>query len=411
MPMTCHIDMPGGVAGDMLLAALLAAGGDRDRLLADLAGLGLGPVGITVSTVKRRGIACLRAEVEAPQEATWDPSHSHGHHHHGHHHHRPWSVIRDLLARADLPERVRERSQRAFRLLAEAEAAVHGVDPEGVHFHEVGSLDAIVDVVGIALLLEQLGVDRITAEPPLLGNGHVDCAHGRMPVPVPAVVELLARRGAPSRRARGETGEMTTPTGCALLCALVDAWQPPAGRLRSVGYGAGGREVAGLLGAVRVSLVEVEASPSADDRVVELRTVLDDASGEDCGDLLERLLAAGARDAWLAPVTMKKSRPGWELVVLAAPDDGQRLAALVLDHSPALGLRRQELHRTVLPRHEVSVTVDGHAVRLKVATRPDGRETAKPEADDVAAVARATGRGRRAIADEALARWTQARLS
>lgn len=410
---TLLIEMPSGVAGDMLLAALLDLGGDPERLRADLAGLGVDGVALRAEPVAPGGIRATRVHVDAPQEAEWAPvaelgqAHGHGH---GHHAHRPYRAVRALIERAALPERARARALRAFRLLAEAEAAVHGVDPEDVHFHEVGSLDAIVDVVGTCLLCEQLAADRVLAGPFTLGSGTVRCAHGRMPVPVPAVVELLRRAGAPQRRIDRETGELTTPTGAALVCALADAFAPSAaGAVQRVGYGAGHKEIPGLVNLLRASLCDgTDAEPDVEP-IVELRCSLDDATPEHLAWLVEEALHAGARECYCTPVVMKKGRPGHELTVLCAPAERGRLAALLLERSPTIGVRWSELQRRILPRRTETVAVDGHEVRLKVVALPGGAERAKPEADDVAVAARALGLSFDAVARAAEAAWASRR--
>lgn len=410
---TLLIDMPSGVAGDMLLGALLACGGDRERLQRDLLALGCGPIAITATPVMAGPLAAMRVEVDAEQEPRWQQplavdlrsarpatpgpapagqaalaGHAPGHDH------RPYRLIRELIARAALPPRVVERAQRAFRLLAEAEAAVHGVDPETVEFHEVGSLDAIADVVGCCLLLEQLAIDRVIAGPILPGHGTVRCAHGLMPVPVPAVAEMLRRTGAPMRTLAETTGELTTPTGCALVCALADAFigagaAAADGRVLASGSGAGHKSIPGMANAVRCLVLE--AAPTAPETVVEIATTIDDATGEDLALALAELLAGGALDAWLAPVVMKKGRPGHVLTVLARPADRDRLAALVLARTSSIGVRHRAWERQVLPRTEAVVEAAGARIRLKVVTLPDGSRRAKPEADDIAAAAAATG--------------------
>jgi hypothetical protein len=446
---TLLIEMPSGVAGDMLLAALVDLGGDLERVQRDLLALGLGPIRLAAARVLVSGLSAVRVEVEAEQQAQWDQrlaaGHEHAHdHHHGHEHppgtphhhhgnplapvdtaaprlslaghahqpHRPYRAIRELLAVAALPGRVKARAQRVFRALAEAEGQVHGVSADAVEFHEVGAIDAIADVVGCCLLLEQLGVDRIIAGPLLPGSGSVRCAHGRMPVPVPAVAAMLARSGAPHRQLAQDTGELTTPTGCALVTALADGWLRPGPGLAMtssrVGYGAGHKVIPDLPNAVRLSLVE-ESAPPGQDTVAELRCQLDDITGEHLAALVDELLAAGAKDVYLVPVLMKKGRPGHELTVLAAPDDQARLTALVLTRSTTIGVRHQLLARQVLPRRTAAVTVDGHSIALKVVTLPDGSERAKPEADAVQAAARALGRDFASVAAAAVAAWARTR--
>jgi uncharacterized protein (TIGR00299 family) protein len=476
---TLVLDMPSGVAGDMLFAALLDCRGDHAPALAEVAqglrGLGLGDIPITATRVQAGPLAALRVDVAADQEATWTAgapgaahshSHAHGHGHahdhghahghgHDHHHgpaalapatpaglptvalgpapahahiHRPYHAIRDLLARADLPARVKSRAQKVFRLLAEAEGAVHGMPPADVEFHEVGAVDAIADVVGCCLLLEQLDIDTVISGPLNPGHGTARCAHGLMPVPVPAVATMLAKTRAPTVSLGWQTGELTTPTGCALVCALSDRFLDHPARERwtilASGTGAGHKTIPGLVNAVRCLVVlpdRVEAQPPAvpstdadtwfhvpgtdADEVVELRCQLDDATGEQLAHALADLLAQGARDAYLTPIVMKKGRPGHLLTVLATPADAGRLAARILATTPTIGVRAARLPRAVLPRAAATVQVSGQPIALKVATLPDGRRRAKPEADDVARAARALGWDTGRVQAAALAAW------
>jgi uncharacterized protein (TIGR00299 family) protein len=288
---------------------------------------------------------------------------------------------------------------------------VHGTAVDDIEFHEVGALDAIADVVGCCLALEQLGVDRVFATALLPGSGTVRCAHGRMPVPVPAVAVMLAKSGAPHRQIAEETGELTTPTGCALVTALADDYLRPGHPLDltslRVGYGAGHKVIPGMVNAVRVSLVE--QAGTARDQVCELRCQVDDSTGEQLAVLVADLLAAGAKDAYLTPVVMKKGRPGYELTVLCAPEEREALTALVLTRSSTIGVRHHLLDRTVLARRQGTVSVHGHEIPLKIVTLPDGSERAKPEADAVREVARALGLPFDEVQREALAAWDDER--
>ncbi len=464
------IDMPSGIAGDMLLGALVGCGGDVARMREDLLVLGLGPIGVTATRVQVGGLAAWRVEVEAEQGARWsqgdDAAHAHshahvhgdgdgGHHHHhhedlpklslkppsaastppvpastSHHVHRPYRAIRELIAAAALAPRVKERSQRVFRLLAEAEGAVHGVAADEVEFHEVGAIDAIADVVGCCLLLEQLAIDEVVASSIVPGHGTVRCAHGLMPVPVPAVAAMLASTGAPMRALSWETGELTTPTGCALVCGLATRFigigigdvATPDGKAPSLstevgtwrvlasGFGAGGKRIPGLVNAVRCTLVAASTIASADqhtsDCVVEIVCQVDDATGEQLAALVDEMLSAGALDAFLTPVVMKKGRPGHLITLIAPPAERERLSALLLSRSSSIGVRFHVMARQTLPRHAASVMVAGHVIALKVVTLPDGGERAKPEADDVGAAARALSWSFARVQEEALRAWS-----
>lgn len=393
---TLLIDMPSGVAGDMLLAALIACGADRARIEADLLALGCGPIRLRVEAVMAGPLSALRLDVDAEQEPRWiqapaiagirpveaPPEHQH----------RPYARIRDLIAAAALPERVAARAQRCFRLLAEAEGAVHGVPADDVEFHEVGAIDAIADVVGCCLALEQLGIDRVIAGPIVPGHGTVRCAHGRMPVPVPAVARMLQATGAPTRLLGQDTGELTTPTGCALVCGLADAFvgsgSGAEGRVTASGTGAGHKEIPGLVNAVRCLVVD-EARTVAG--TVQIDATIDDMSGEDLAIALARLLELGALDAWTAPLTMKKGRPGHLLSVLCSAADRRRLGEAVLTHTTSIGLRWHAVERMVLPREAGEAVLEGQRIRTKTVVLPDGSRRTKPEADDVVAAAMALG--------------------
>jgi len=396
------IDMPSGIAGDMLLADLLDLGGDRERLQRDLLLLGIGPIRITCRTVQPSGVTAVQVDVDAEQEPTWrQPAAESGHismqpitapkvglRAVEEHPHRPYHVIRDLLAKAPLPHRVIERAQRVFRILAESEGQVHGIAADLVEFHEVGALDAIADVVGCCLLLEQLGITRIIAGPVVPGEGSVRCAHGRMPVPVPAVAAMLAAHRVPQRRLGRETGELTTPTGCALVVGLAERWLDGAGWSGTairVGHGAGHKTIPDLCNVLRCHLID---AATASDTVAELRCQIDDASGEQLAVAVEVLLAAGALDVYVTPIVMKKGRPGHELTVLCKPADREPLSTLIVTHTSTIGLRWSVMERCILPREIVTVLVRGQHIAIKVVTLPDGSLRAKPEADAVALAAR-----------------------
>lgn len=377
-----------GVAGDMLLGALLDAGADVDEVRAIVDVLGVPGWSLTTESVLRGGLAATRAVVSADDDAT----------------HRPASTILDLVADADLPARVAERATAVFRRLAEVEGRRHGVAPADVHFHEVGGLDAIVDVVGCAAALEVLGVDEVHAGPVATGVGTTASAHGVLPVPAPAVVDLLV--GAPVRHVDVPV-ELTTPTGAALVSTLAVRWGPlPAMTLTGAGYGAGTRDLDGRVNAVQVVLGTTAASGSVGgdqaEPLVELVANVDDATGETLGHTVEELLAAGALDAWVVPVVMKKGRPGHVVHALTRTPDAAEVARTLTHETGSLGVRAQTVERWPARRRMASVEVDGHTVRVKVT---DSRT--KAEHDDAAAVARATGRPLRevvSLAEEAARR-------
>ncbi len=386
-----------GTAGDMTMASLVHAGADPAAVADILGGLPLDGYALAFEPVLRCGIAATQAHVAVLGEhdhALLD-RHDHGHDHgHGHDHshdrgHRPYAAIRELIDAADLPPRVRDRAQRTFRLLAEVEGAMHRTDPDDVEFHEVGAVDAIVDIVGVCAALEVLGIDRIVCSPITVGQGMVHAAHGDLPNPAPAVVELLARRGAPSRGI-ADNKELATPTGVALMAALADEFGPmPALAVQSVGYGAGTADIPGRPNVVQV-VVGVEAerpvTPDPGQPVQLFETNVDDATGEVIAHAIAALLAAGAHDAWATPIVMKKGRPAHTVHALCDPAVASAVSAVLVRETGSLGLRGSQLQRWPQHRAEHTVTVDGQVIGVKVTA---GRM--KIEHDDAARAAAALG--------------------
>jgi hypothetical protein len=430
-----YVDAFSGASGDMLLGAILDAGLPEAGLRECLARLPLEEYRIDVRREKRLGIMATRAEVvvaeharDHPHNHAHDHTHGHGHRHeeeaedqHGHAHKHPPAKprahgparrlpdIENLIAGAGLPGRAAEWATAVFRRLAEAEAKVHGSTPEEVHFHEVGAVDSIVDIVGVCSGLAMLGIGRVISSPLPMGSGYVNIAHGRFPVPPPAVVELM--RGRPTR-ACDETGELTTPTGAAILVTLAESFGPmPAMTVDAIGYGAGARQGERTPNVVRVVLGRPcdEAGAEAD-AVWLLEANLDDATGETLGATTQSLFAAGALDVWLAPVTMKKGRPG---VVLACLADDARLAALeetIFRETTTFGVRRSRVLRTKLAREHVDVQTPFGRVRIKVGRRAGQIVTAMPEYDDCLRLAGEKGAAFRDVYEAARAAWAALRL-
>ena len=298
--------------------------------------------------------------------------------------------MRRIIEQADLAPRVRERALRVVGALATAEGEVHGIAADEVELHEVGALDAIVDIVGVAAALEDLGIDTIHASPIAVGHGAVHAAHGDLPNPPPAVVRLLASRQVPVVGV-DTAMELSTPTGVALLVALADSFGPlPAMTVEAVGYGAGTADPAGRPNVVQ-AVVGRPAGPSATPRpgraAVQLEVNVDDVTGEVLAHTIAALVAAGAHDAWATPIVMKKGRPAHTVAALVDPADVERLAAVLLAETGSLGLRAVPVERWPQRRQELTVDVEGHPVRVKLAA---GR--AKVEHDDAVAVAGALGR-------------------
>ncbi|UDY37720.1 nickel pincer cofactor biosynthesis protein LarC [Dermatobacter hominis] len=380
-----------GVAGDMLLAALLDAGADPEAVRATVAELPVPGWSLDAGPTTRRGLTATSVVVTAPDGV----------------HHRSWSTIDAMLAAADLPGPVRDGARATFERLARAEAHVHGIDVDEVHFHEVGAIDAIVDVVGTWAALHDLGDPRVTSAPVGLGIGTVRMAHGTVPVPAPATLELL--EGHPTAPltvdGRPVERETATPTGVALLTTMAAAWGPlPAGTIRGVGRGAGTWDPAGHANVVTVVRYEpadeagADRWPAASVEAVVVETNVDDVTPEVLGHVISLALELGADDAWVLPVTMKKSRPGHQVRVLCRPALVPAVRRLLATETGTLGLREWAVTKHELERRTTKVLVDGHTVGIKV-----GPYGAKPEHDDVAAAARALDRPLRDVADEALA--------
>jgi len=365
-----YLDCVGGLAGDMLLAALLDAGAPESALRDVPSRLGLADVELRLERVQRHGIEALHLDVF------------------GEHGERSWRSMREQLIAADLDDSVRERSLRVLERLAGAEAAIHGVEADDVHFHELGAVDTFVDVVGAVTLLDELGVRRLVCSPLPSARGVVTSAHGVLPLPAPATAALLV--GAPVFGVDLEA-ELVTPTGAALASALADAWGPmPAMTIERLGYGAGTADFAERANVLRV-FIGRGAEAGAHGDVSLLETNLDDLLPELVPDAVERCFAAGALDVWTAPIGMKKGRPGIVLSALARPEAEAAVAHAILEETTSLGVRVARLRRYELEREERSVQVDGHPVRIKLG-RLDGRVVnVAPEHDDCAAVARATG--------------------
>lgn len=381
------IEPSGGLAGDMFLAALLDLEHEAFTF-ADLESLARALVPedlrLTCERAERGGFAVRVLSVETAESA--DPPHRH---------------LADLLAIVEaspLGPAARARAERILRRIAEAEARVHGIDVEEVHFHEVGAVDTLVDVCGAVLALERLGVERVLATTPYVGGGTVRCAHGELPVPAPGTAELL--RGLPQRRGPG--GERVTPTGAALLAELVETFEPEEELVvERQGHGGGQREPElGPANLVRVSLARARPAGAGRTVVWQLECNLDDATGEELGFLAEELRAAGALDVWSVPAQMKKGRPGTLVQALARPEQRGALEEVLFARTPTLGLRWIRCERRECAREELVVELHGRPVRVKRRLRPGEPPSEldlSPEHDDLAALARTTGRELRTL--------------
>lgn len=383
-----YFDCTSGISGDMVLGALVDAGLAPEDLQHEVDRLHVGAQ-LTCTRVDRCGVRATRVEVSldgqpmAPAaEHHLQPPGAEPRHHHTH--------LRDILAvvdGSDLSAADKEGVRQVFQRLAAAEAEVHGADVDAVGLHEVGSLDAIVDIAGAVAGLRRLGVTEVRASPLHCGTGTVDCAHGRYPLPTPGVVALC--RNVPMVQT-DIAAELVTPTGAALITTLARSFGPaPAFRLTATGYGAGGRDLATTPNVVRLRLGEAAAEIGTQ-RCVLIEANVDDMNPEIFGYLFERLLEAGARDVYVTPVLMKKGRPGHLLSVLVDPDMVDTVVAIVLGETTSLGLRFHDVERRVLERSSGSVETEYGPIQIKIA-HLSGRRRAAPEYEDCARVARRRG--------------------
>jgi uncharacterized protein (TIGR00299 family) protein len=369
------LDPFSGIAGDMTLGALLDVGLQADWLRSLPAALGLADIGVRIEDVRRGDISCKKVDFDIPPQP------------HGRH----IKQIRALVEESAAPEAVKRRANAAFTAIAEAEGEIHGVSPERVHLHEVGAVDAILDIVGSIWGFERLGVGAVFCGTVALGDGFVTAAHGVLPVPAPATLKLL--EGHPVRPGPEGAGELVTPTGAALVRVLSQGPPPSVYVPVRSGFGAGTKDPRGRANALRLILAEeVPARQDDSHDLVLLATDLDDMSPEHAADAAEMLRAAGALDVICLPTIMKKGRAGTRIEVLASTTDAARLEDALFAHTTTLGVRRTRVERRALPRELRTVRVLGHDVRVKVASLPDGRTRSKPEYEDVREVARATGR-------------------
>jgi uncharacterized protein (TIGR00299 family) protein len=386
-----------GIAGDMALAALVDAGADAEAIAGTIEGLGIEGWALTFERVRRGSMSALQASV-AIDGAHGGVRADGG----GRHPHRPVGEILALLDAADLPERVRTRARSVFSTLAIAEGEVHDVDPADVELHEVGSLDAIVDVVGVCAALESLDVERVTASPIGLGHGGITTAHGELATPAPAVARLLATHQIPVTPVASSL-ETATPTGVALLAALGDRFgPPPTMTVAATGFGAGAADPPERPNVVNVLVgagTGLSTGSGRADELLQVETNVDDIGGEVIAHTIEALLAAGAHDAWASPIVMKKGRPAHTIHVLTDAARARPLTELLLRETGSLGSRATTVTRTAAERDVIEVDVDGHAVRVKRSA-----SRMKVEFDDAARAAEALGRPVRDVLRDAESR-------
>ncbi|MCH1490556.1 MAG: nickel pincer cofactor biosynthesis protein LarC [Ilumatobacteraceae bacterium] len=365
-----------GVAGDMTMASLVDAGADQFAIIDAISSLGIDGWAITFEDVQRCGVRAKWSNVVIDEHDT--P-----------HHHRPAQQILDLIGSSGLSAVTRDRAVAVYQTLAEVEGSIHGVDAAEVELHEVGALDSIIDVVGSCAALESLGIEQVSHSAIGVGHGTVTTAHGQFPNPVPAVSRLLAMHHS-STVGVDTTMELATPTGVALMTVLSKGQSGPsmpAMNTRSVGFGAGTADTPNRPNVVQVVVGDLASQPTTDGEVaVEIAVNVDDVTGEVLADAIEQLLAAGAFDAWITPIIMKKGRPAFTVRALCDPARLEVVRSTMITHTGSLGIRASEVHRWPQQRAEHVVVVDGHSIRVKVAAH-----RVKVEFDDAQAAARALG--------------------
>jgi uncharacterized protein (TIGR00299 family) protein len=366
-----HFDCFSGISGDMTLAALIDAGVDAESIRRGIASLKL-PIALEIEKVRKGGFAATQVRIEAPDE----------------HSHRFLADIEQILERGKLTGRQRDLAGRIFRRLAEAEAAAHALPIEKVHFHEVGALDSIADIVGAAIGLDLLGAKRFTSRPVPTGGGMVRCAHGLMPIPAPGTAELL--KGVPLADSPIKA-ELTTPTGAAILTTIVDEWGDlPAMTVERIGHGAGRRELAEQPNLLRLFIGQA-ADPAESDQVWVLETNLDDVPAEVIGYCYERLLSAGALDVYSTPIVMKKNRPGVLLAVLSPQDSVAALEEILFRETGTFGIRRHAVSRHKLQRKLCTVSTVWGEVEGKLGWQNGSSAIFTPEFEACARVAKEQG--------------------
>ncbi len=416
---TLYLECSMGAAGDMLTAALLELTGDRKAFTDKMNAIGLPGIHVEAEAAVKCGITGthMKVTVDGVEEESADAhvhtheehdhdhghphdhdhDHDHGHEHpheeehehshdhgHGHHHHASVAEIDTMIDSLDVSDRVKADAKAVYALIADAESKVHGRPVSDIHFHEVGTLDAVADVVGVCLLMETLSPEQVIASPIHTGSGHVHCAHGILPVPAPATALILT--GIPSYGGAVK-GELCTPTGAALLKHFVSRFgDRPVMTVEAVGYGMGKKDFE-QANCVRAFLGESEGTR---EQITRLECNLDDMTGEDIGFATEQLFAAGALEVYTQSVGMKKSRPGVLLSVICLPADADRLAETIMKHTTTLGVRRQDLSRYALRRKIETVDTDWGKVRVKRASGM-GAAREKYEYDDLAALAKEHG--------------------
>lgn len=388
------LEAASGIAGDMTLGALFDLGVDKSAWCTEMAKLALPePWELRVERQSRHGIVGNRVSFWMGGKSVDGPLFT-DHHGHGYPEHprkhgmhgRAYREIRSLIHQSALSPGIKERALRIFACIGEAEAKLHGVALDEVHFHEIGALDAILDIVGVAVALEHLGISKLYCLPLPIGSGTVQTAHGVLPLPAPATAEIL--KGFPVRRVDWPI-ELVTPTGAAIVVTLASSEVPREYRIERIGYGVGSKDFAALANVLRIFVIETGGLQR--DEVAVLETAIDDSTPEWLATLADRLRAAGALDVYLSSIQMKKGRLGSLLTILARPQDAETLASLCFRESTTIGVRLRMERRIVLSRRISTVETAYGKVQVKIVELPDGSERAIPEHESVRSVAEATG--------------------
>ena len=397
-----YIECRMGAAGDMLTAALSELHPDPEKFIRQMNALGLEGVSIRRESAVRCGITGthIAVTVHGHEEESHDVHHHHDHehehhhdHHHDHHHHASLGDIMQILSRLDVSDRVKSDALSVYTRIAQAESRAHGRPVGEIHFHEVGTMDAVADIVGVCLLMEALCPDRVIVSPIHVGSGQVQCAHGILPVPAPATAHIL--QGVPTYGGSIE-GELCTPTGAALLRHFADEFGAmPVMHVEKIGYGMGKKEFPAA-NCVRVFLGEAQGAP---EEIIELKCNLDDMPPEQTAFAMEELLTAGALDVFTTPIGMKKSRPGVLLTVLCREEQRGEMLRQIFRHTTTLGIRETVCKRYTLDRSERTVETPHGSVRIKSASGY-GVHREKPEYEDLARIARETGCSIREVLDK-----------
>lgn len=404
MGKTLHFESIGGASGDMILGALVSLGISVDELNEELKSLNVDPFEIVVDEVVEQGMSGVRGKVVL-HEHHHHHDHDHDHHHghgHDHHHGRHLSTIKKLIEESALPEAAKLQALEVFQKIGEAEAAIHGVDIEKIHFHEVGAMDSIVDIVGCCLALNKLDVDDVSIRNLPQGHGTIECAHGTYPNPAPATLRIL--EGFPVQDV-DEPFEMVTPTGAALIATWRTAEVPAIGsRVVKTAYSFGHRKLNGRPNLLRATLYESAEDKTADEILV-LECNLDDTTPELVGCLFDSLLEAGVLDVFTTPVQMKKQRPAMLLTVLCAPSDRDKMLNLIFAESTTFGIRERLEKRTILERSFQTVKTTFGDVRIKIGKRAGQIVTASPEIEDCRKCAAEGGVPVKNVYDAALSKF------